>query len=143
MNISKTNCMDLIAEKFCEFAPIWNSYKLEYEIASEEICGVTPFWGDTSLAGGMSAFSSYVISLLTQKNHDHLLVEEIFNYIEFLLVHGDEDVQTVVATCLLENILNVIPTQVDPKCFVDYLGTESRKYCQAWDAFTGVKTEGL
>ncbi len=135
--------MDLISEKFPEFAPIWNSYKLEYEISSEEIFGITPFWGDTSFAGGMSKFSDYVINLLIQKNPNPSLIEEIFTYIEFLLVNGDEDVQTVVATCFLENILNVTPEQIDPKRFVAYLGIESRKYCRAWDEFTGVKTEGL
>lgn len=143
MNISKTNCMDLISEKFPDFAPIWYSYNLEYQILNEEIFGITPFWGDTSFAGGISKFSDYVIDLLIHKKQNLSLIEEIFNYIEFLLVNGDEDVQNTVATCFLENILNITPEQIDPKLFVGYLGFKSRKYCQAWDEFKGVKTEGL
>lgn len=135
--------MDLISEKFPGFAPIWNSYKLEYEIETEEICGITPFWGDTSFAGGMNKFSDYVIDLLVKKQQNPSLIKEIFNYIEFLLVNGDEDVQNIASTCFLENILNVTPTQIDPKHYVGYLGVESRKFCRAWDEFTGVKTEGL
>lgn len=135
--------MDLISEKFPEFEPIWKSCKLEEELSNEEICGIIPVWGDTRLAEGMRKFSFYVIDLLTQKNQNPSLIKEIFNYMEYLLINGDEDVQTVVATCFLESILNVTPTKIDPKRFVDYLGIESRKHCRAWDEFTGVKTEGL
>ena len=110
MNISKASCMDLISEKFPEFEPIWKSRKLEDELSNEEMCAFTknnfgititlsPSWGDTSLAGGMNEFSSYVIALLIQKDSNPSLIEEIFTYIEFLLVNGDEDVQTVAATC--------------------------------------------
>ena len=109
----------------------------------EEICGIPPSYIDTSFEGGMSEFSRYVTDLLIQKKQDDSLIDEIFTYMEFLLINGDDDVQNAAATCFLENILNRTPEQIDPKRYVDYLGPESRKYCQAWDEFTGVKTEGL
>lgn len=63
--------MDLISEKFPNFAPLWSLYKLEYEISNEEI---TPFWGDTSFAGGMNKFSDYAIDLLLQKQQNPSLM---------------------------------------------------------------------
>lgn len=101
------------------------------------------FHGDSSLFRGMNEFSDYAIEQLVQRPSNPANIEEIFQYIEFLMVNGDEDTQTAVATCFLENILNVTPSQIDPKCFLLYLGPQSKEYCRAWDSFTGVQTEGL
>lgn len=117
--------------------------ELENKISNDKICGITPFWGDTSFAGGMREFSDYVVDLLIQNDQNSTLIREIFTYIEFLIINGDEDVKDVVTTCFLENILNLTPRKIDPKRYVTYLGSESREYCRAWDKFTGVKTEGL
>jgi hypothetical protein len=132
MKVSQENCMKLILNKFPDFLPLWNAYKAE-----EDEYFKTSLWGE------MSEFSHYIWTLLGAKTLDPARVKEIFCYMEELLVNGDDDVQNAICTCFLENILNVTPEQVDPKQFVSHLGPESRKYCLAWDAFTGVKTEGL
>ena len=135
--------MELISEKFPEFKPIWNSYRLEYKVSDEDLFGITPFWGDTSFFGGMAKFSDYVSDLLVKNESNTSQINEIFSYMEHLLVNGDEDVKTAVATCFFENILNITPGKINPKRFVEYLGPESREYCRAWDKFTGVQTDGL
>lgn len=148
MNISKDNCIKLILEKFPDFFPLWHIYKTEWdsckaEYSGTEICGVIHFWSDTSLCGEMAEFSSYVSELLIKEKFDSSKINEIFSYMEYLLVNGDEDVKDAVATCFLENIINKSPEQIDPKRFVKYLGPASQEYCRGWDKFTGVQTEGL
>lgn len=143
MIISKDTCMELISEKFPEFQHIWNSYKSEYTLVSEDICDITPFWGDTSFFGGMAKFSDYTSDLLVEKESNSSQINEIFSHIEYLLVNGDEDVKNGVTTCFLENILNKTPEKIHPERFVQYLGPASREYCRAWDEFTGVQTEGV
>lgn len=148
MVITKENCLKLILEKFPDFYSSWHAYTTEWnsyktEFPEIEICGVHHTWSDTSLFGEMAEFSSYVSDLLIQEKSDSFTIKEIFSYMEYLLVTGDDEVQTVVSTCFLENILNKTPEQIDPTRFVQYLGTASRVYCQAWDKFTGVYTEGL
>lgn len=129
MNIAKEDCMKLILSKFPGFQTKWNGYKAENE--------------ETSLWGEMSQFSSYTAQILTDETNSLSQVEDIFSYMEYLLVHGSEDVRNAVCTCFLENILNMTPTKIKPVRFVAFLGPESRKFCQAWDKFTGIKTEGL
>lgn len=143
MIISKENCMSLISEKFPEFKPILDAYLSNYEILTEEIFGVTPFWGDTSVCGVMNEFSYYVKELLMTKQQNIPLIKDVCNYIEYLLRHGDEDVQNAAATCFLENLMNITPEQIDPKHYIPYLGPLSKEYCRAWDEFTGIKTKGL
>jgi hypothetical protein len=129
MMISKENCMALILERFPGFQPYWDAYKSDGE--------KTTLWGE------MCEFSYYVKHLLIDETTDPSSIKGIFSYIEYLLDNGDEDVQNAACTCFLENILNVTPTDIHPERFVGYLGPKSRKYCIAWDKFTGVRTEGL
>jgi hypothetical protein len=71
-------------------------------------------------------------------------IKEIFSLIEFFMVKGNQDVQDAAATCFLENLINSASWgPLKPESFLCYLGPESKKYCKAWDEFTGVKTEGL
>ena len=112
----RNNCLDLITEKFPAFQSILKSYKSEYD---EESLGITLF-------GGMAKFSDYVSNLMIQNEHNSSEINEIFSYMEFLLVNGDENVQNAVATCFLENILNKTPEQINPKRFVKYLGPKSQ-----------------
>lgn len=143
MNISKEVCIESLIKEFPEFLPIWDSYKSEYKILDEEVCGITPFWGDTSFFGGMAKFSDYVSDLLKENEVNSMQISRIFSFMEYLLVNGDQDVKNGVTTCFLENILNQTPEQIDPNKFVQHLGIESKKYCQAWDEFSGIRTEGL
>lgn len=131
MNISKENCMSIILEKFPGFQARWSAYKSDWE--GEE----------TTIYGEMCTFSSYAKRLLAHGKTDPSFIKEMFSFMEYILENGDEDVQNAVCTCFLENILNVTPSDIDPKRFVEYLGPQSREYCIAWDEFTGVQTEGL
>ncbi len=130
MNISKQNCITLILEKFPEFLIYWEQYK--------------KLWGneESGFYNDMSEFSHYIIDALVRKQADTAQIREIFNFVEYLLVNGDDDVKNALSTCVLENILNQTD-QIDPADFVPFLGNESREYCKAWDQFTGLKTEGL
>lgn len=132
MTISKNESTKLILEKFPEFFSSLQAYKEEWDP-----------WGETSYFGEVMVFSSFVSDLLVAKEYDSSKIEEIFSFMEYLLVQGDEDVSTAVATGFLENIINQTPEKIDPKRFVKYLGPESQAYCRAWDKFTGVQTEGL
>ncbi|NJN53980.1 MAG: hypothetical protein HC804_04000 [Anaerolineae bacterium] len=89
----------------------------------------------------MSEFSDYAADLIL--NEKLALLPEIFNLMEQFLVEGEPIVQDVTATCFLENLINRAGTTLDPKTFVHLLGPKSIAYCQAWDEFTGVYTEGL
>lgn len=68
--------------------------------------------------------------------------DHLFHLIERLLTEGSSEVREAAATCFLENLVNRSDS-LDPRLYVSMLGPESRKYCCAWDDFTGVKTPGL
>jgi hypothetical protein len=102
------------------------------------------YWNgeDAGLCNDISQFSHYVTELVVNDQLENL--SEIFNLIEQLTVDGDAEVKNAIATCFLENLLNVASTgRVDARKFVNLLGPKSRAYCKAWDEFTGVRTEGL
>ncbi|MFI4937899.1 MAG: hypothetical protein ACHQJ6_05245 [Candidatus Berkiellales bacterium] len=91
----------------------------------------------------MAAFSSYVIDIIND-NPDREKLASIFDLAEYLMCNGEHSVQEAVATCFLENLINVSSHgDFDITIVVPYLGKESIEYCKAWDEFTGVKTEGL
>ena len=96
------------------------------------------YWGMTEagLCNQMAVFQRYVEDLLQVFPLETEDVQRAFNLVERMMTEGDRELQDAVATCFLENFLNrgrIKPTALSP-----YLGTESRKYCKAWDAFTGV-----
>jgi hypothetical protein len=128
--ISKEECMKIILQEVPEFDEHWQAH-LKY-------------WGDeeAGLCNDMSEFSKYAADLIQNGQFANLPV--VFDVAERLMVEGDNEVKDAVATCFLENLLNIAGTeQLDASKFVDLLGPESRAYCKAWDEFTGVYTEGL
>ncbi len=78
----------------------------------------------------------------TKKQHE---LKEIFLLVEFFLNDGNQDVQSAVATCFLEGLINFISHDrlTSEKLMTYLVGKESIEHCKAWDEFTGVKTEGL
>ena len=71
-------------------------------------------------------------------------LKEIWRIIEDLMVRGDLTVREAVATGLLETVLGEASAErFDMALVAFFLGPESIAYCHAWDAFTGVKTQGL
>jgi len=119
-------CMPLILERFPGFEGRWREHLESWGGKPRRLCG------------DMTTFSFHIRDLVAQHELDTL--PAVFTLIEEWMVHGDEMVRTAVATCFLENLLNL---EVEPKCFVPLLGPVSREYCRAWDESTGVKTEGL
>lgn len=95
-----------------------------------------------TLCQAFSEFSDLTIKNILNYRND--CKERIFDSIEFLLEMGDEEVKDAVTTCFLENLLNAMSGgSMKAKDFVRYLKPLSIEYCRAWDAFTGIKTEGL
>ncbi|MCU7556014.1 hypothetical protein OCL06_15595 [Alteromonas sp. ASW11-19] len=122
--------MDRILNIVPEFEPEWQSH-LE-------------FWGDdeAGLSNDLAEFASYLVNNLGCIPSDKR--EELFLFVEACLREGDDMVKDAIATCFLENLLNAVSEKrVDACLFVNFLGTESRKFCKSWDEFTGVNTPGL
>lgn len=138
--ITQQNCIDILLEHFPNSKPFF-SRSLQENIPEEFDENYEPLQ-KKSLHGEMSEFSDYVSELL-QKNTDPQYIKNIFNFMEYLLSEGDDMVQNAVATCFLENILNITPRDIKPQTYVPFLGKQSREYCKAWDKFTGVFTPGL
>lgn len=122
--------MQLILKNFPNFEVEWQEHLAWWD-------------GDPAgLSNDMAAFSRYVLGLLKKNQHNEE-TQEIFIFVEKLLIEGDEAVGNAAATCFLENLINAISWGRVPANFIYLMGPESKKYCKAWDDFTGVKTEGL
>jgi hypothetical protein len=128
--ISEAQCMGLILSRVPEFGQAWEDHRNYWKGEEAGLCN------------DVSAFSDYVADQINQGKRDNL--KTIFDLTEELLTDGDQDVKTVAATCFLENLQNKASANgLYSPDFVPFLGPNSRAYCEAWDSFTGVKTEGL
>lgn len=68
----------------------------------------------------------------------------VMDVIEDLMMNGNREVKNAVATGFWEAILaEASAGRFDFKSIASHVGPASRAYCKAWDAFTGVRTEGL
>lgn len=129
--IQKEMCMKLVLKEFPNFRTLWQEH--------------LDWWGKDvpGLSNDMSAISDYTINLLKNNQSSHE-IKNIFNFIEQLIIDGDQSVRDAATTCFLENLINATSwKRILASSFVHLLGPESKKYCKAWDEFTGVKTEGL
>ncbi len=101
------------------------------------------FWGNDAPGYGniISTFSDYAISNIKSENISE--VKKIFNFVEDMLINGDQTVQNLFATIFLENILDNTPRETPPESYLPLLVKKSLEYCRAWDEFTGVRTKGL
>lgn len=138
--INEENCIDILLKQFPNSKPFF--FRFQQEDINDESEENNPPPRRRSFYGEISEFSDYVSEIL-QKNADPQYVKEIFDFMEYLLIEGDAEVKNAVATCFLENILNITPREVQPHTFVPYLGQKSREFCKGWDSYTGVFTEGL
>ena len=63
-------------------------------------------------------------------------VTALFDTVEDLLVHGNDDVQTAVATGFLEQLMEEVAAgRVDMATVAEFLGPASRAHCEAWEQF--------
>ena len=126
---TEENFINIIIENFPDFQIDWEE-NLE-------------FWGGDPRGNcnDMSVFSRYVVKLIENGNTGNL--KKIFDLIEDFMVNGNSEIQTITATCFLENLINMTPEIIPSEAYIHLLGKKSKKYCIAWDEFTGVKTDGL
>jgi hypothetical protein len=113
----------------------------EKSAAWEEHC---EFWGEdeAGVYGEMSSFRWFVWEDVIESNDPIYPPARVFDFMEKLLVEGDQDMQNLVATGFLEGIMSCADESRNYQ-WVDLLGPESRAYCKAWDDFCGCKTPGL
>ena len=130
LSFTSDNCMDYILTHIPGFQKSWEEHVL--------------WWGEDQrgLGNDVAAFSRYIVNLLS--SGQDVSWENVCGVIEVLLSRGDQEVRNAMATNCLENVINrVSDGGIDAKPFLARLGKESRKYCIAWDDFTGVRTPGL
>ncbi len=126
--VNEQNCMNTLAEKFPKFALYWEAY------VDEE-------GTDDGLTVKMIPFADYVIDLI--KGEQKSVLQEVFDFVEYLICCGDESVHAAMTTSFLEYLLARDGIEIKFSTICPYLGKESKEYCRAWDEFCGVKTEGL
>lgn len=128
--ITEEHCMKFILAACPEFSPYWKKHLSEWD-------------GDVSgLSLDMSAFAEFASDRISQPSSG--IEVRIFKAVEYLLIHGDEGVRNAVATSFLETKINKTSSGgISAPELVKLSLPESLRYCQAWDAFTGVKTPGL
>jgi hypothetical protein len=126
--INEENCIELIKQTFPTFLPYWESY-------------IRDSGPDLGLTIQMLPFGKYTIDIIHSNNA--IGIKKIFDFVEYLLHEGDDDVQTAITTSFLEYLMSKDPDEIQFSKFAKYLGENSIGYCRAWDKFTGVKTKGL
>lgn len=124
-----------VIEKINECFPTYKKIRKEY---------IELFGENSGIFGEMSAFSHFIIDSLIKENVKKADLKKLFEFIEQVMNEGSDTSKDAIATCLLENLINAVAWKKIPSSmFVTLLGKESKKFCRAWDEFTGVKTEGL
>jgi hypothetical protein len=126
--ISGEKCIALMKENFQKFPVYWDDY-------------IRVFGSDEGLTMQTLPFCEYVIDMI--KANEEREIKKIFDFVEYLLLEGDDDVQTAMTTAFLEYLVSKDPDEIQFSKFAKYLGENSIGYCRAWDKFTGVKTKGL
>lgn len=126
--ITSKKSFKLLKEKFPKFQAYWDSY-------------IKAFGEDQGISIQMIPIINYVSdAILLNDNSD---LKEILEFVEFLLVRGDESLKNAIATTFLEALLAKDFNEKQFRILSKLLGKESVEYCKAWDEFTGVKTPGL
>ncbi|MGV3525079.1 MAG: DUF7674 family protein [Candidatus Sericytochromatia bacterium] len=126
--LNRLQSQSLMLETAPGFQPFWQAYREEWQDADAQ----------PGACLDLATFAHYVHHSI--RENEPIPLPAIFQLIECLLQEGDEEVKTAAATCFLENLQN---KETPPALWVPLLGTASRDYCQAWNAFTGVATPGL
>lgn len=131
--IHKEECMKTFLKVAPSFEKVWEEYMIYWK-------GETP-----GLCTDFSELTDYVEDLIYSIPQPEELLETIFKHIEIMLTEGDEEVQTCVATCFLENLLNNVGhyETKSAAAFIKYLCPESLDYCKENDKFWGTRTRGL
>jgi hypothetical protein len=92
---------------------------------------------DRGLGNDVSAYGRILKDFLNAQGENDLneKVKSIFQTVELLLEQGNERVQTIIVTCLLENLSNYCAWGKLSKALIfPYLGERSKKYWVSWEA---------
>ena len=114
------------------FGPVW----LEWLKVDEE-------YGDgdaPSLHAVFSEYSHFIVACIEELELTTKI--QLLQFIEESLVSEDEDLSNAVATCFLENLVQM-NKYYNPESYFPYLGKKSRQYTKSWDEFNGMRTKGL
>ena len=126
--ITEKGCIQLMKENFPEFPTYWEDY-------------IRRFGSDLGIHIQMLPFCEYTIDKI--KSNNEAEIKKIFDFVEFLLCHGDDSVQNAMTTSYLEYLMSKDPDEIKFSKFVKFLGKNAIEYCRGWDKFTGCRTEGL
>lgn len=126
--INKDNLISVLKENLPKFTPFWEDFVKN--------------WGlSMGLTTKLYPFSDYVVATIKSGDNDE--IKKIFDFVEFLLHEGSNEVKDAIATGFLEDLLNKDPDEIRFIKFTQYLGKETIAYCRAWNEFCGVYTEGI
>jgi|GEM_PF-786145 len=126
--ITEHNLINSIKEKFPKSHSFWQVYFNK--------------WGlNTSVGNQMEPFVEYIVNEIKSENYDE--VENIFNYIEFLLCNGDGLVQVVVENCFLVPLIYKNNNEIQFLKFSKYLGKETLDFLRTWLKLDGTFIKGL
>jgi hypothetical protein len=126
--ITEENLIISIREKFSKFQPYWQSYANERDLSA-------------GLGDDMKPFIDYVVNVIKSGNYRE--VEDVFNYIEFLVCSGDALVQMVVENCILVPLIYKNNLEIQFINFSKYLGKETLNFLKTWLKYDGTCVEGL
>lgn len=126
--VIEQNCVQILMSKFPKFVRYWESEIEEQGFAS-------------SIMAQMKPLIDYVIDLARNEEMDEL--KKVFEFVEFLVAHGDDAVQTAITTGFLEGLMHSDREKFKFKFICRFLGVETKSYCRAYDEFTGMRTKGL
>ena len=126
-------CIDELLKNFPDFQDAFDAHVKDWD---DYDASKRSFFLD------LDSFRSFISKKLEKdESYDY---KKVFDFIEKLVVNGDESVSTAATTGFLEDLVNLSSNGRFPsRSFTKYLGPESKAYCIAWDEFTGVKTDGL
>ncbi len=128
--VTEKNFVESLLKRFPEFQAYWDNFLNDYGSIDDE-----------GIFTEVMPFADFVIDVI--KSKDEKKIKDVFDFIELLVCKGDDSVQTVMTTGLLEYLMNKDPDEIQFSFFVEFMGKESVEYCKAWDKFCGTKTEGL
>ena len=126
--------IDELLKKFPDFQDAWDAHVKDWKEYDES---------KRTIGIDLNAFLDFISDKL-EKNESYDY-KKVFDFIEKLVVTGDEDVSTAATTIFLEGLVNTSSHGRFPsRSFTKYLGRKSKAYCIAWDDFMGGdKTDGL
>lgn len=118
--VVEKDLLEILKAKFPESIRYWKEY-----LEDEEFQGMT--------VSALTNFAYYAIDLIQKNDCDE--TKKLFDYMEYLLLHGDQGVQDAVATGFLEALDNASFKDEKVKKALALLGEESKAYLKAWDDF--------